>query len=249
MKIEKFKRNRNGSYTLFLENQEELTVYEEVILKYELLLSKKLDDKKKETILLENAFWETYYQGLKVIEKRAKTKKELKEDLKKKGYLPENIDQTIQKLEEQKYLDDLRYADSYVNNQMLTTSWGPLKIKNMLLQKGVEEDLVNQALLAYTEELEREKLEKKVTKMITSNRTKSPTFLKQKIKQTTLSEGYHFNILQEVLENVSFQDDKALREREYNKLKRRLERKYSGEELERQIKMKLYQKGFTNQNE
>ena len=73
MKIEKFKRNRNGSYTLFLENQEELTVYEEVILKYELLLSKKLDDKKKETILLENAFWETYYQGLKVIEKRAKT--------------------------------------------------------------------------------------------------------------------------------------------------------------------------------
>ena len=63
MKIEKFKRNRNGSYTLFLENQEELTVYEEVILKYELLLSKKLDDKKKETILLENAFWETYYQG------------------------------------------------------------------------------------------------------------------------------------------------------------------------------------------
>ena len=169
--------------------------------------------------------------------------------MKKKGYLPENIDQTIQKLEEQKYLDDLRYADSYVNNQMLTTSWGPLKIKNMLLQKGVEEDLVNQALLAYTEELEREKLEKKVTKMITSNRTKSPTFLKQKIKQTALSEGYHFNILQEVLENVSFQDDKALREREYNKLKRRLERKYSGEELERQIKMKLYQKGFTNQNE
>ncbi len=245
LEIKKLKRNKNGSYTLFLENGEELTAYEEVILKYELLLSKKIDAQKRQAILHENAIWDTYYQGLKAIKVKPRTKKELGEDLKKKGYTEENVAFTLQKLEEQKYLDNQRYADSYVHNQILTTSWGPLKIRNALLQKGVEEQMIMDALQQYEQSTEQEKIKKKIAHMIKANHTKSTSFLKQKIKQACIHDGYHLELIQEEIEKASFEEDKTLKEKEYLKLKNRLSRKYQGEELERQIKMKLYQKGFT----
>ena len=40
LKIEKYKKMINGKYKLFLDNGHEVILYEEVILKYELLLHK-----------------------------------------------------------------------------------------------------------------------------------------------------------------------------------------------------------------
>lgn len=248
MEITKFKKNKDGSYTLFLENGETMTAYEEVILKYELLLTKKLDTKKKKEILSENQKWDTYYQALRLIKVKARTRKEVEEELSKKNYPHELVLEVIQHLASQKYLDDKRYADSYVNNQILTTSWGPLKIKNALLKKGVSSLEIEEALSSFTEEVEEEKIHKLVTKMVRSNHTKSTLSLKQKIKQTLLQEGYSITLIQSEIEKANFKEDSNLREKEYARLKRRLARKYEGAELERQIKMKLYQKGFTSQD-
>ena len=54
MKILKYKKKKNGQYELQLESSEVLSLYEEVILNFELLLKKSIDDKEKEQILLLN---------------------------------------------------------------------------------------------------------------------------------------------------------------------------------------------------
>ena len=46
------------------------------------------------------------------------------------------------------------------------------------------------------------------------------------------------------MSNVEFTDTKDIQKREYDKLYRRLSKKYSGRELEYKIKEKLYQKGL-----
>ena len=96
------------------------------------------------------------------------------------------------------------------------------------------------------EELEEEKIKKIVKKMVQSNHSKSTTLLKQKIKRHLFSNGYHSALVEKVLASTKFESDQDIKEKEYEKLKRKLERKYQGEELERQIKNKLYQRGFTN---
>ena len=46
------------------------------------------------------------------------------------------------------------------------------------------------------------------------------------------------------LDNHKFNDSKEFIQREYDKLYRKLSRKYSGSELELKIKQKMYQKGL-----
>ena len=247
MNINQFKKNKDGSYTLCLENGKTYTVYQEVILKYDLLLSKKIDEQVLSSIKKDNDFWKTYYDALDLIKKKARCIKEIKDVLTEKGYLKENVDEAVQKLVDQHYLDDQSYADSYLNHQIQSTSYGPYKIKNILLEKGVSLEIAEKTVEYYPRESELDKVEKRVQKMIRSNHTKSTTFLKQKIKDTLLKDGFSPDVIQEKLENASFLEDNHLKEKEYEKLKKRLMRKYSGEELERQIKKRLYQKGFTYQ--
>ena len=52
--------------------------------------------------------------------------------------------------------------------------------------------------------------------------------------------------INEALEEFSFQDNLEIYEKEYKKVKNKLSKKYRGEELDYQIKMKLFQKGFKN---
>jgi len=61
--------------------------------------------------------------------------------------------------------------------------------------------------------------------------------------------GYDSLAISRNIVNYSFSNDKDIAEREYEKLKRRLSRKYSGEELKRKIREKLYQKGLSYEEE
>ena len=50
--------------------------------------------------------------------------------------------------------------------------------------------------------------------------------------------------INEVLNHISIDNQDEIKEIEKNKIRRKLERKYTAEELERKIKEKLFQKGF-----
>ena len=56
--------------------------------------------------------------------------------------------------------------------------------------------------------------------------------------------GYDNALIQEVFLNLVFGDTTDIAKKEYDKIYRRLSRKYSGKELEYKIKEKLYQKGL-----
>ena len=56
--------------------------------------------------------------------------------------------------------------------------------------------------------------------------------------------GYEKAMILDILENRLIQD-RSIINNEYHKLKNKLERKYSNDELERKIKLKLQQKGFS----
>ena len=56
-----------------------------------------------------------------------------------------------------------------------------------------------------------------------------------------LNLGYDLDIVQMVISNYQFGNDIELAKKEYDKLYKKLSRKYSGEELKYKIKEKLYQ--------
>ena len=244
MKIIKYKKKRNGQYELVLESGTGFVLYEEVILAFELLLKKEIDDKEKDDILLLNQEYDVYYVGLKALKSRFRSVKELKDYLLKKEYPEEYVDKAISKLLKQGYLNDVSFAKAYINQQIITTSKGPRKIEKELLSKGVNSDIIYQELSVFSKEEQIEKIEKVANRFIRSNRSRGGGVLKRKIANDLMNLGYDNALIQEVFLNLDFGDTTDIAKKEYDKIYRRLSRKYSGKELEYKIKEKLYQKGL-----
>ena len=143
MKILKYKKLKSGKYQVELDNFNKIELYEDTILKYDLLLTKEIKDNELDRILKYNDKFDAYYLVLKYLNVRNRSKKEIKDYLKKKEYDEEIINETISKLESQGYLNDLGFAKSFLTNKLITTSNGPLKIRRELLQHELSNEDIN----------------------------------------------------------------------------------------------------------
>lgn len=170
--------------------------------------------------------------------------KDLKELLLKKEYPVEYVEKAIDKLLKQGYLNDQSFAKAYINNQMITSSKGPRKIEKELLDKGVQSDIIFKELEVFTKEEQISKIKKIATRLIKSNRSRGGAVLRRKITHDIQMAGYDVSLINSVLSTMEFGDTKDIAKKEYDKLYRRLSRKYSGRELDYKIKEKLYQKGL-----
>ena len=142
MNILKYKKLTNGKYKVILENNVELTLYEDIILKYGLLIKKDISDQMLPKIREDNSYYEAYYNTLKSLNSKYKSVSETKKYLYNKEYDKDIIDKVIDNLINQGYLNDNNYCISYINNQIITTNWGPYKIKNELIKKGIDESII-----------------------------------------------------------------------------------------------------------
>ena len=249
MKIEKFKKRPNGLYTIYLDNFNSYDFYEEIILKYELLLTKNIEEDELNEIIKDNKNYESYYDALKTLKRTIKTKEEIRKLLTEKKYSKENITFAINTLEKQGYLNDKNYAKSYVHNCIITTTKGPKKIILELEKKGIKEEDYKEALEEYTESIEKEKIEKLVSKKIKSNHNKSAKILKQKLQLDLINNGFSKEIIMEVLNSLSLTDNEEIAKKEYQKYYNKLSKKYSGRELEYKLKQKMYSLGFKDYND
>lgn len=243
MKIEKFKKLKNGMYELQLDNYDKLFTYEETILSEELLISKKITPSQLKRIEENNKYYDCYYMALRIIKRISKTRYELYIKLKEE-YDDVLVNKVLDSLEKQNYINDEIYANSYLNNQITTTYHGPYRIKRDMEKKGISSDIIDNTIIQYTDDIQLSKIKKIVNKKINSNHNKSNNALLHKIKSDLQMDGFNISLINNIISNVTMSNDDEIREKEYNKIKSKLEKKYSGQELEYRIKQKMALKGF-----
>jgi len=244
MKIIKFTKKKDGMYSLLLEDNNVILVHEDLILKYDLLLKKDIDDKLRDTIEKENLNYTAKTVALKYITVRFRSEKELREYLSKKDVDKDIIDLTIKSLKDEGYINDERFAEMYINDKINLSMDGPDKVRRGLSDLGVRDSIINNKMEKYTKEIEIERINKIIDKQIKINHTKSNYLLKNKILNYLSNNGYSKSLSIECFEGKSLGSDKDLAKKEYEKLYKKLSTKYSGSELEFKIKQKMYQKGF-----
>ena len=244
MKIIKYKKATKGRYKVLLDDNRELLLYEDVILKYNLLIKKDLDEEEIFEAEKYNQECDVYYVGLSSINNRFKSVLELRKYLEKKEYPRDLIDKAIDKLLKQGYLNDRSFSKSFINNQIITTNNGPYKIIRELRDRGIEESIIQEEILLFDEELEIERVTKLANKMLKSNKSRGGSILRKKITTDLTNIGYSTDIIYKVLSNLDFTTDKDIAKKEYDKLFRRLSKRYSDKELEYKIKEALYKKGL-----
>lgn len=244
MKINKFTKKKNGMYNILFEDGTSILAHEDIILKYELLIKKEINEQEEKEILKENITYVAYDLAIKYITSKMRSRKEIKEYLEIKEIEKDSIEKVLSMLEKNGYINDSIYIESFINDKILLTNDGPNKIIKELISKGLDSQLIEQKIELFTKELQLEKINKIITKMINTNRNKSIYTLKNKIIDYLTNLGYDKSNILEILNDIELTDSKDIVQKEYDKIHKKLSKKYSGKELEYKIKQKMYALGF-----
>ena len=138
MKIGKYTKLKSNKYSVEIDDMK-VKLYDDVIVKYELLRVKEIDDKIFKEITEYNDKLEAYYKSLKYITKKLRTEKEIYKYL-DKDYDKKTILETIEKLKNIGYLNKEVYLKCYISDQLNMSLVGPNKIKKDLISLGYSEE-------------------------------------------------------------------------------------------------------------
>lgn len=243
MKINKFKKIGSNKYKIYFDN-ESLIVYEDVILKYNLLYKKDIDNDLLIEINKENYKSSIYDVSIKYISVRMRSKKELEEYLKKKKYDQKDIEETIKRLQSQDLLNDEKFAKSYINDKLYLTNYGLTKIKNDLLKLGVEEYIIDAIVNNIDLQVINDKLSKIIDKELKINSKLPINKLNNKIINRCINLGYNYEDILNILNDKNIEGNSNI-EYDYKKIYEKYKNKYDEYKLNAVIKSKLYQKGYT----
>ena len=242
MKIVRYKKMSKGRYKLTLDNTE-LILYEDVILKHNLLRTSNINLELLEKVMNENIYYEIYNMALTYIEIKMRTSKEIKDYLNKKNFNTKLIDEVLDRLNKEGYLNEEKYIDAFVNDKVNLTNWGPYKIKKSLLDLELDETLINNKLNTINENIWNGKIEKIINKKLNSLKNKSTYMVKNKLKIDLYNLGYDNNLIEENLNNLNLNNNENIK-KEYSKAYNKYSKKYMDQELYQKVKSYLYRKGY-----
>lgn len=241
MKITKFKKDKGNTYKVYFDNGNIISLYDDVIVKYNLLCDKIMVDSRFNEITNYNDFLDGYYKSIKYINKKLRTELEIEKYLTKLEIKKSDINKIIKLLYKDGYLNREIYYKAYINDKYNLSNDGPYKIKKDLEKLGYnDEEFVN-----YLFSLDwKIKLNGIINKKIKINHKFSNNMLKTKLVSDFVKLGYDKNSILELLDKSISESDIDILKKELNKIKNKYNNKYSGNELEFKIINYLYKKGF-----
>ncbi len=243
LKVEKIKKMANNQYKIIFEDGHTITTYDEVILKNNVLFHKEIDDELLKKIEEDEEYYSLYNDAIKYIEKCIHSKKEMIDYLEKKGGKEEDKDKIIQTLEEKGLINDDIFCASFISDKFYLSHYGPLKIKKELENHQIDEKTIIKHLSTLPEKEIYDTLYKMVDKKIRLDHKHAKSVLKQKLISYFLEKGFEGEMVAQIFDEL-YKEDSSILYKEYESVKRKLEKKYEGKELEYHIVQRLYQKGF-----
>ncbi len=245
MEIKNYKKLKGNLYEVILDDGKAYKLYDDIILKYELLLDKKIEPKKLDRILEANAEIDAYFKALKYIGLRMRSELEIRRYLNKHEIPKKAINSAIYKLKNDGYLNQSKYTQAYINDALNLSLNGPRKIKDDLQKLGIGEDYIDEYLSTIPSQTWRDRIEKILAKKSRTNKA-GLAFFKNKSYGELSILGYDGEDIKTVLDDWKL-DTSEVFEQVANKTYEKLTMKYDGTELELRFKSKMFAKGFESE--
>lgn len=196
-KIDRQKRRKNR-YTIIFDDGSFLGIDQEVLYRLNLSEGQCVNSEEMNYIILEEEKKKALDYCAYFLSFRPRTKKEVETALKRKGYSFDLIQVVCKYMEEQGYLHDEYFVDSYLNDRAKLKPMGRKRLAQELHNKGISKELIERKLQKFTfsEELRvaQELLQKQIEKKgsFEENREKIISFL--------LRRGFSYVIINKAIE-------------------------------------------------
>lgn len=116
--------------------------------------------------------------------------------------------EVLQKLLQDRFIDDKRYAEAFVREKTSLNTWGEYKIRTALRRKGIAEATINAALQQINPESNAERLTLRLERKVRSVKYDTPYQLKTKLLRYGLSLGFPMEqvmqSVEQVMKNINF---------------------------------------------
>ena len=134
-------------------------------------------------------------RALNFISYRPRSTSEVRRNLRKHSLTEEVIDEVVERLQIKKILDDLNFAQIWVENRIVFRPRGRFALRSELRQKGLKDDLIDQALIDLDEEeLARRAAEKKARQLTNLDRYEFRTKLSAYLSRR----GFEYSLISDV---------------------------------------------------
>ena len=142
-------------------------------------------------------------RAINYISGKLKTKYEVRLKLKENGFAEDVIDEVLDILEKEEYLNDKVYCEIFIEDKKKLNGYGKNKIKSLLIQKGISknifEDFLNE--FEYDEEFDNA-LKMGIKKLELLSNEEDKFKKKQKIINYLTYRGFGFDVINDVLKEI-----------------------------------------------
>lgn len=250
MKITKIKKVRNNLYELTIAHGEDVEIFklsEDYLIQYQLYNNKEISEKDYLEIQALANKSKIYQKTLNYLSYKMRAESEIRKYLHDNNCVEPLTTEIINKLKKLNYINDKTYCELYIKQQFDVSKNGPLLIKNNLLNKEIDEGIIETCL----EYINDEKINHNINYLISYydklNKKKSVKQLKEAILRNLLKKGYNYDEILNNLNIYSFtdnNDDGTLLKQEMLKAYKKYQKKYESYELKMRIIKTLLGKGF-----
>ncbi|WP_313960986.1 regulatory protein RecX [uncultured Parvimonas sp.] len=142
-------------------------------------------------------------RAINYISGKLKTKYEVRLKLKENGFAEEIIDEVLNILEKEEYLNDKIYCEIFIEDKRKLNGYGKNKIKSLLIQKGISKNIFEDFLdeFEYDEEFDNA-LKMGIKKLNLLSNEEDKFKKKQKIINYLAYRGFGFDVINDVLKEI-----------------------------------------------
>lgn len=262
MKITKIAQQQKQAnrYSIFVDDEFFIGVDQEILIEYALRKDQEVDQNLLDKIKSAENDHKLYSAAINYLSYGMRSIKEMRDYLHKqkdKKEKEENstapseevIENTLDRLIRQGYLNDLEYAKSYVRTNYTLKSKGPNIIQNELkVKKGINEMTILDAMDEYPEEEQSENIQALIEKFIRTKKSLPPKMMRSKLYTHLITKGFDKELVNQHMSELTFDDaeddQEDMLEKEADKYLRKHQRRFSGYDLKQKMIQSLLGKGF-----
>lgn len=142
-------------------------------------------------------------RAINYISGKLKTKYEVRLKLKENGFAEDIIDEVLDILENEEYLNDRVYCEIFIEDKKKLNGYGKNKIKSLLIQKGISKNIFEDFLdeFEYDDEFDNA-LKMGIKKLNLLSNEEDNFKKKQKIINYLAYRGFGFDVINDVLREI-----------------------------------------------
>ena len=196
-------------YNIYLNDEYSFSVHEDVLVSNRLLKGKEIDEITIKNVLEEEEKNKIWQRALKYISYRPRTAKEVREHLLHQDYEPEIINIVMDKLQQQDWINDSRYAQEFTKQRIKLKPRGKKQIAQELKLKGIPIEEIELSLKSIDYNTEYQMAIILASKKYHQLKDKDWQTIQRKIGSYLQRKGFSFDVIHDVFHQLKEDENKS----------------------------------------